>query len=63
VNDVLTIGLFVGLAALVAYQVYMLAWTKKTAGEVPTMLKVLRWVNIVLLVAATALVTYILTRG
>lgn len=62
-RDVLIIGLFAGLAALIAYQAYMLAWTKKTAGDVPKTITILRWTNIVVLVVGTGIIAYILVRG
>jgi hypothetical protein len=60
VNDVLIIAVFVLLAALLAYQVYLLAWAKKTVSEVPKTVTVLRVVNIVVLVAAVGLVAFAL---
>jgi len=51
-------GLLVAMVALIAYQIFMLCWTKKTVGSVPTAVKILRGVNIVLLIAGTALIAY-----
>jgi hypothetical protein len=63
VRDVLIIGLFVGLGGMLAYQVYMMVWAKKTAGSVPKTVTVLRWVNILALLTATGLIAYVLVRG
>lgn len=62
-TDALTILLFVGLAALVGYQVYMLFWAKKTVGQAPRIVTILRWVNIVALVSAAVLIALALARG
>ncbi|MBN1192150.1 MAG: hypothetical protein JXA36_00440 [Coriobacteriia bacterium] len=62
-RDVLIIGLFVLLAGLLAYQAYMLFWTKKTTGKVPRAVLVIRLVNIVLLVGGTVLIAVNLARG
>ena len=53
-----------GIAAfiLLGYQAYMLHWTKKVAGEVPAAVKVIRTVNIVLIVAVGAMVVWQLAR-
>jgi hypothetical protein len=62
VTDALTILLFLGLAALVAYQVYMMFWAKKTVRNTPRIVTVLRWVNIVALTSAAVLIAFALAR-
>jgi len=63
VRDALIIGLFVALAGLIAYQVYMLFWAKKSVGAVPRTVTVLRLVNIVVLIAAGVVIALQLARG
>lgn len=62
-RDVLVILLFAGLGGMLAYQVYMLLWAKKAVDRVPKTVTVLRVINLVALLAATALVAYVLARG
>jgi hypothetical protein len=62
-GSVLTTALLVAMAGLIGYQVYMLRWTKRTAGSVPGAIKVLRGANIVLLLAGTGLIIWSLARG
>jgi len=56
-------GLLVAMVALIAYQIFMLYWTKKTVGSVPTAVKILRGVNIVVLIAGTVLIAYGMVGG
>jgi hypothetical protein len=62
-GSVLTAALLVAMAGLIVYQVYMLRWTKRTTGPVPGPIKILRGVNIVLLLAGTGLIVWSLARG
>ena len=62
-RDFLVILLFAGLGGMLAYQVYMLLWAKKAVDRVPKTVTVLRVINLVALLAATALVAYVLARG
>ena len=57
-DSALTIGLLIAVGALIAYQLYMLRWTKSVAGSVPRPIVVIRAVNIALLLAALGLLTY-----
>lgn len=52
----------IGLAALlvVGYQFFMLRWAKRTVGSVPTVVKVLRVANAVLILGTAAAVVWIL---
>ncbi|MRS12341.1 MAG: hypothetical protein EG823_04625 [Actinobacteria bacterium] len=52
----------VGLAALLVlgYQVFMLRWTKKTAGSVPTIVRVLRVANVILILGTAVMVVWVL---
>jgi len=63
VRDVLVIALFVALAGLIAYQVYMLSWAKKAVDAVPRTVTALRVVNIVALTAAATVIALQLARG
>ena len=62
-RDVLIILLFAGLGGMLVYQVYMIVWARKAVGDVPKTVTVLRVINLVALLAATALVAYVLARG
>ena len=62
-RDFLVILLFAGLGGMLAYQVYMIVWARKAVGDVPKTVTVLRVINLVALLAATALVAYVLARG
>ncbi len=62
VNTALRVALLVAMGGLIAYQVYMLRWTRRTVGSVPRPVLVLRVVNIVLLGAGTALIVWALAR-
>ena len=59
-KDALVIVVFVLLAGMLAYQVYLLVWARKTVGEVPKTVTMLRVVNIAALAAAGALIAYVL---
>lgn len=61
-RDFLVILLFAGLGGMLAYQVYMLLWAKKAVDRVPKTVTMLRLINLVALLAATALVAYVLAR-
>jgi hypothetical protein len=67
VNEIFTrafgAGLIVAMVALIAYQIFMLYWTKKTVGSVPMAVKILRGVNLVLLVAGTVLIILGMARA
>ena len=56
ITQVFVAVMLVALALLVGYQGYMLWWTKKQTGSVPGAIKVLRGVNIALLVAAGVII-------
>ncbi|MHB1135651.1 MAG: hypothetical protein ACYC1X_02520 [Coriobacteriia bacterium] len=58
----LSTALLVAMGGLIAYQVYMLRWTKRTAGAMPRPVLVLRSINIVLLIVGTALIVWALSR-
>jgi NADH:ubiquinone oxidoreductase subunit 6 (subunit J) len=58
VETALVIVLLIAVAGLIAYQVYMLRWTKSVAGSVPRPIVVARVINIVLLLVALALLGY-----
>ena len=62
VATALSVALLVGLGGLIAYQVYMLRWTKRTAGSVPRAVMVLRTINIVLLMVGTVVIAWVLAR-
>jgi hypothetical protein len=51
-----SMALVVAIGVMVVYQIVMLIWTKKTAGVVPTPIKVLRGINIAVLLAISVLV-------
>lgn len=59
-NDVLVIVVFALLGGMLAYQVYLLVWAKKTVGAVPKTVTVLRIVNVIALTAAAGVVAYAL---
>lgn len=59
-NTALRVVLLVVMCGLIAYQVYMLRWTRRTVGPVPRSVLVLRVVNIVLLGAGMALIIWAL---
>lgn len=62
-RDFLVILLFAGLGGMLAYQVYMLVWARKAVDRVPKTVTVLRIINMVVLLAAAALVAYAMARG
>lgn len=62
VTTLLSTALLVAMGGLIAYQVYMLRWTRRTAGAVPKIVLALRMTNIVLLVAGTGLIVWALAR-
>jgi hypothetical protein len=57
-RDGLLAALAVGAVLLIAYQGFMLYWTRKTVGSIPRAVLVLRIVNIALLVAGCVLVVW-----
>lgn len=63
-SDTLTIALrvavLVGMGGLIAYQVYMLVWVRRTAGSIPRAVLVLRIINITALVAGTGAILWVL---
>jgi len=61
-RDALLAALAVGAVLLLAYQVFMLVWTKRTVGEIPKAIVVLRGVNIAVLIVGVALVAWSLAR-
>lgn len=58
-----TVALLVSFVLLIGYQIGMLIWTKKMAGEVPKTIKVLRSLNMAVLLAAVIMIVLQLTRG
>lgn len=56
-------GLLAAMIMLIAYQVFMLFWAKKTVGTVPMTVKILRGVNLALLVAGTVLIIVGMARS
>ena len=62
-RDFLVIVIFAGLGGMLAYQVYMLVWARKAVDRVPKTVTVLRIINMVVLLAAAALVAYAMARG
>lgn len=54
----LTAAMLVMIVLLIAYQVFMLRWTKKTSGSVPGAIKVLRGVNLTMLIGGLVLILY-----
>ncbi len=56
----LSAGLLLALVALIAYQVYMLIWTKRTTGSIPRPVLVLRAINIAALTAGTGAILWVL---
>lgn len=48
---------------LIAYQAFMLWWTKRTVGTVPNAVKFLRALNITVLLAGGLLIAWKLLRG
>ncbi|MBN2248177.1 MAG: hypothetical protein JW733_05710 [Coriobacteriia bacterium] len=62
VTTALSTALLVGMGGLIVYQIYMLRWTKRTAGAVPRAVLVLRSINIMLLVMGTGLIVWALAR-
>lgn len=58
-----TAALLVAMLLLVAYQVVMLWWTKRTVGSVPTAVRFLRAFNITVLVLGAALIAWRILRG
>lgn len=59
-RDYLIIAVFVLLGGMLAYQVYLLVWARKTTGAVPKTVTVLRVVNITALAAAAAIIAFAL---
>ena len=56
-------ALLVAMALLVAYQIFMLWWTKLTAGKLPKAIIVLRGINIAMLVVGTiVIIAYMVGR-
>ena len=62
-KEAMLAALAVGAVFLIAYQVFMIYWTRKTVGTLPKPVLVLRVLNMVLLVGASALVIWQLARG
>ena len=62
VTTALSVAILVAMGGLIAYQVYMVRWTKRTAGSVPRTVLALRAINMVALVAGTAAVIWALVR-
>ena len=62
-KEAMLAALAVGAVFLIAYQVFMIYWTRKTVGALPRPVLVLRVLNMVLLVGASALVIWQLARG
>lgn len=58
----LNTALLVAMAGLAAYQIYMLRWTKRTAGTIPRPVLVLRGINVLLLLVGTGLIVWALAR-
>lgn len=59
----LGIAMLVAVLALIAYQAYMLRWTKTTSGSVPTVVRVIfSGIIAVLSIGAVAIVIW-LVRG
>jgi len=58
----LSVALVVAMGGLIAYQIYMLRWVKRTVGAVPGPVMALRSINIVLLVVGTGLIVWALMR-
>jgi len=61
-RDAMLAALAVGAALLIAYQVGMLWWTKRTVGKIPKSIVVLRAVNIAVLIVGVVLVAWNLAR-
>lgn len=57
------VALLVSFVLLIGYQIGMLIWTKKMAGSVPQPIKVLRSLNMAVLLAAVIMIVLRLTRG
>lgn len=49
-------AILIAMVLLIAYQAFMLVWTKRTTGGVPVAIRVLRGVNIALLLVGIVLV-------
>lgn len=62
ITTVLSAALVAAMAALIAYQVYMLRWTKRTTGTLPRVVVALRTINIVALLAGTGAIIWALAR-
>lgn len=58
----LSVAILVAMGGLIVYQAYMLRWTKRTTGAVPRPVIVLRAINIVLLLAGTAVIVWSMAR-
>lgn len=56
-------ALLVGMALMIVYQFGMLYWTKKSTGSVPKTIKVLRGINVVLLVLGIVLISMQMAKG
>lgn len=55
-RNAFTVALLVSFVMLLIYQVIMLVWTKRTTGTLPTVIIILRGVNIVFLTAGAILI-------
>ena len=62
VTTALSVAILVAMGGLIAYQVYMLRWTRRTAGSVSHTVLALRAINIVALVAGTGFIIWALVR-
>lgn len=60
IATILSAGLLLAMVALIAYQVYMLSWTRRTTGSIPRPILVLRIINITALAAGTAAILWVL---
>ena len=62
VMTALRAALLVAMVGLIAYQIYMLRWTKRTTGDMPRAVLVLRTFNIIALAAGTGVIVWALAR-
>ncbi len=62
-GEALTAAMLVAIVLLIIYQLFMLRWTKKTVGSVPTAVKILRGVNIAFLIVGLVLIVNQLAKG
>ncbi len=60
IATILSAGLLLAMVGLIAYQVYMLRWAKRTTGSIPRAVLVLRIINITALAAGTAAILWVL---